>query len=127
MERSLNRNYIKQTLNKPHKPSWTQHVSLLISSFNIPAEHSKTQTKSEYKYQCPASDFKSIHIKTIQVNIKIYLLTFRCYIATFRLWDFIDEVVRPKDILHYKNVLHIKLKIWIVNSRYGLFEENKTV
>ena len=37
---------------------------------------------SEYKHQCPASDFKSIHIKTIQVNIKIYSLTFRCYIAT---------------------------------------------
>ena len=31
---------------------------------------------------CPASDFKSIHIKTIQVNIKIYSLTFRRYIAT---------------------------------------------
>ena len=28
------------------------------------------------------NDFKSIHIKTIQVNIKIYLLTFFCLIAT---------------------------------------------
>ena len=41
-----------------------------------------SQSLPQTWHLCSASDFKSIHIKTIQVNIKIYLLTFRCYIAT---------------------------------------------
>ena len=64
-----------------HKFLWTFETHFRPWLPNISNTHWQIKL-TEYKYQCPASDFKSIHIKTIQVNIEIYLLTFRCYIAT---------------------------------------------